>query len=394
MPTPAPTRLTAALRGRRVLVTGHTGFKGAWLCAWLLREGAHVSGLALDAPTTPALFDALGLASHIDDTRADVRDADALARHVERLRPELIVHMAAQSLVRASYAAPMETFAINTQGTANLLEAVRKAARPACVLVVTSDKCYRPSPTPHAHDEADPLGGDDPYSASKAGAEIVTHAYRHSFFHPARIAQHGVLLASVRAGNVIGGGDFAVDRLLPDAARALSARQPVPVRNPRAIRPWQHVLDALSGYLALSATMLTAGPTRAAELASAWNFGPDDAPAPTGAAPSPRDERLSAQRVVERFIHHWGSGSWRDASDPSAPHEAPHLGLSIARAKRDLAWTPTWGVDEALRASATWYRRVLVEGHSAQAVCHEQLDAFVRDATARSIAWAGAPERP
>jgi CDP-glucose 4,6-dehydratase len=256
--------------GAPVLVTGSTGFKGAWLCAWLARLGARVSGAAL-APTTPSLFDALDLRATTSQHDGDIRDPAFLERVVAREQPRVVLHLAAQALVRASYDDPVGTFATNVQGTVHLLEAVRRAGRPCAVLVVTSDKCYENVGWEHGYRETDGLGGHDPYSASKACAELVAQSYRRAFFAPAKLAQHQVAIASARAGNVIGPGDWAKDRIVPDAVRALSAGQPLQVRAPRSTRPWQHVLDALSGYLALTALLL--GPD-AAGWAEAWNFGP------------------------------------------------------------------------------------------------------------------------
>lgn len=365
-----PGNLNEALRrafaNRRVLVTGHTGFKGAWLCEWLLSLGAQVHGLALDPPTQPNLFSALGLAARMHDHRADIRDAARVETIVRESQPHLVVHMAAQSLVRAGYAQPRETFEVNVQGTVNLLDVVRQRGTPLGVIAVTSDKCYRPSPTPRNHDERDPFGGHDPYSASKGAAEIAVEAFRHSYFPPSAIAKHGVALASVRAGNVIGGGDWAADRLVPDIARAIIAGAPARVRNPRASRPWQHVLDALSGYLLLGSRMLEG---RGGEVAEGWNFGP---------ATNDPGASLTAGQVADRFVAAWGKGSWQDCSDPAAPHEAPHLGLSIDKARARLGWAPAWSAANALAATADWYRRVASAGEDARAVTAEQLDAYAR----------------
>lgn len=385
--------LAAALVGRRVLVTGHTGFKGAWLCHWLLSLGAEVGGLALAPPSEPALFDLLGLSARMADDRGDIRDPAAVERAMARQRPEVVIHMAAQSLVRAGYARPAETFAVNAQGTANVLDCIRTrrwdgAGGRVVVLVVTSDKCYHPPRQPRHHDEDDPLGGPDPYSASKACAEIVTEAYRRSYFDPSRHQDHGVALASVRAGNVIGGGDWAADRLVPDLARAVAAGGSIGVRNPRAVRPWQHVLDALSGYLWLTAKLVLAqgraeGP-ELARLCGPWNFGPDDADAGPG---------VDVGQIVDRMIAAWGRGLAQDASDPRAPHEAPHLGLSIAKARRELGWGPTWDVDRCVAATVDWYRAVIGEpdpAARAREATDRQLREYALAAAACGQPWARA----
>ncbi len=328
-------------RRRRVLVTGHTGFKGAWLAAWLGELGAEVTGYALDPPTVPSLFGAIGLGSRVTDVRADVRDLDRLCREVDRARPAASFHRAAQALVRPSYALPVDTFSTNVLGTAHLLEAVRRGGRPAAVIVVTSDKCYENREDARAYREDEPMGGFDPYSASKGAAEIVTSAYRRSFFPPERFAEHRVAVASVRAGNVIGGGDFAADRIVPDIVRALGAGEPVVLRNPGAVRPWQHVLDALSGYLALAARMLTEG---AAGWAEAWNFGPE------------LGDVVTVRELTERILRVWGTGRYEVAAAADGPHEARHLVLSIEKAKARLGWKPAWNVERAIEATVRWYR--------------------------------------
>jgi CDP-glucose 4,6-dehydratase len=379
--SPLDTPLHQALRGKRVLVTGHTGFKGAWLCLWLHELGAIPVGFAIDIPTKPSLFEMLRLSERMDDRRGDIRDLKALEATVEAVKPDLVVHMAAQSLVRVSYQRPLETFEVNTLGTANLLDAVRRAGRSCSVLAVTSDKCYRPSARPTQHAETDAVGGDDPYSASKACAELVVHAYRRSFFG-AGAGVHAVNLASVRAGNVIGGGDWATDRLVPDIARALAAGAPVPLRNPASVRPWQHVLDALSGYLWLSARIVGG---EGAALSEGWNFGPDEGD-PSG--------RITVRQVAELAIHAWGPmngrlGTWEDRSDPSAPAEALHLGLSIEKARTRLNWRPTWSAREAIEATMAWYRGVMVEGRDPLTESLAQLREYQALAASRRVAWAG-----
>lgn len=312
-------------------MTGHTGFKGSWLLMWLAELGAEVTGLSLP-PEAPSLFDDLGLARACRHVEVDVRDYSAVAREVTAARPEVVFHLAAQALVRRGYADPAATFTTNVLGTTHVLEALR-AVGPRAIVVVTSDKCYAPRQGGRPHVETDPLGGDDPYSASKAACEHVAAAYRFSFFSAA-----GCLLATVRAGNVIGGGDWSMDRLVPDAMRALIAREPVAVRNGAWVRPWQHVIEPLAGYLTVGAHLLRE--ERAA--ATAWNFGP------RGAA--------TVRELIELVIACWGSGSWRDASDPAAPPETPALRLDVEKAGRELGWRPRWDLPAAIERTVAWYR--------------------------------------
>ncbi len=331
----------AAWRGKRVLLTGHTGFKGSWLALWLADLGAEVTGYALAPDTEPALFERAGVAAACRSVIADVRDAARLAEVVREARPDAILHLAAQPLVRLSYERPLETLDTNVMGTAHLLEAVRRAGRPCAVVVVTSDKCYENREWLYGYREDEALGGHDVYSMSKGAAELVTASWRRSFFHPARLASHGVAVASARAGNVVGGGDWARDRIVPDAIGALAAGTPIPVRNPHGVRPWQHVLEPLSGYLLLGARLM--GPQAAAHC-EAWNFGP-----------RPEDAR-PVREVVEALIRHWGGGRWDDRHDPAAPHDAGLLRLSIDKATARLGWAPRWRVDETFRLTVEWYR--------------------------------------
>ncbi len=338
---PSAAELRAAYAGRRVLVTGHTGFKGSWLTLWLAELGAEVTGYALAPDTTPALFERAGVGKRCRSLIADVRDAARLAEVVREARPEVILHLAAQPLVRLSYEQPLETLQTNVLGTAHLLEAVRASRRPCAVVVVTSDKCYENREWLYGYREDEAMGGHDPYSMSKGAAELVTASWRRSFFPPARLAQHGVALATARAGNVVGGGDWARDRIVPDAIAALAAGRAIPVRNPRGVRPWQHVLEPLSGYLLLGARLL--GPQAAAH-AEAWNFGP-----------RPEDAR-PVREVVEALIAAWGEGRWDDQHDPAAPHEAGLLRLSIDKATARLGWAPRWHFDQTFRRTVEWYR--------------------------------------
>jgi CDP-glucose 4,6-dehydratase len=333
--------LRSAYAGRRVLVTGHTGFKGAWLSEWLLELGARVHGLALP-PEERSLFGTLGLERRLEHAILDIRDAAALRAHLAALRPEIILHLAAQPLVRLSYREPVETFATNTLGTAHLLDAVRAADFPCSIVVVTSDKCYANDGRPRAFREDDPLGGHDPYSASKGAAEIVTAAYRDSFFaHDTRVA-----LASARAGNVIGGGDWAEDRIVPDAIRALEAGKPIPVRNPAFTRPWQHVLEPLGGYLLLGAKLEAArAKGDATTYAQAFNFGPE----PGANRP--------VRELVEQILKHW-PGKWEQVAQEKHLPEAPLLSLDIAKAREVLGWRPRWDFARTVQETVAWYRAV------------------------------------
>ncbi|BDG07171.1 CDP-glucose 4,6-dehydratase [Anaeromyxobacter paludicola] len=335
--------LRQAYAGKRVLLTGHTGFKGGWLALWLESLGARVTGFALPPPTSPSFFEDCGVAQLCEHVLGDLRDPAAVREVVRRSRPEVVFHLAAQPLVRLSYESPVETFETNVMGTAHLLEALRLEQRPAAVVVVTSDKCYENREWAYGYREEDALGGHDPYSASKGAAEIVAASYRRSFFAPARLAEHGVALATARAGNVIGGGDWAADRIVPDAARALAAGVPIPVRNPASVRPWQHVLEPLGGYLLLGARLLGA-PDEAARCCGPWNFGP----APESARP--------VRDVVEAAVRAWGSGSWQATPQVGAPHEAGLLRLAIEKAVSQLAWRPRWELEEAVGRTFAWYR--------------------------------------
>lgn len=340
--------------GRRVLVTGHTGFKGSWLCELLLARGSKVHGLALAPNNGPALFTQLDLAARIDHHVADVRDPAAVAKRVEAVRPEVMLHLAAQPLVRPSYREPMETWATNVMGTVHVLEAIRQLDAPCTVVVVTTDKVYENREWEHPYRETDVLGGHDPYSASKAGMELVAASYRKSFF-----AGSGVRLATARAGNVIGGGDWAEDRILPDLARAFQTGRSLDIRNTHAVRPWQHVLDPLAGYLCLAEAL--SGP-EGARFASSFNFGPETV-----------DHRTVGE-LVELARKHW-PGEWKDGSDPDAPHEAGRLALSIERARSVLGWTPRWNFVRAISETVGWYRRAS-EGESPIALTRSQIAAF------------------
>ena len=340
---------------RAVLVTGHTGFKGGWLCFWLKALGARVAGLALEPPTSPSLYEASGLAGEMASLIGDVREPDTLHKAFETHRPEVVFHMAAQSLVRESYRQPVETFATNTIGTVHCLEAARRAPSVRAVVVVTTDKCYRNRGVREGYRETDELGGDDPYSASKAAAELVTHAYRQSFFVDAAAA----LIASARAGNVIGGGDWAAERLVPDAMRSFAAAQPLSIRNPAATRPWQHVLEPLRGYLML-AERLHAGDRKAA---APWNFGPD----PEGTKP--------VSWVADQLAKRWGeSARWRPGESERL-HEAAELALDNSKARTGLGWRPVLSLEVALDWVVDWYK-ALSRGANARTLTLEQISRY------------------
>ena len=352
---------------RRVLVTGHTGFKGSWLTIWLKRLGAEVSGFAVAPATGPSNFVTSRVEDLlVEDVRADVRDRQALAATVDRCRPEVIFHLAAQPIVRQGWLEPLETFDINVRGTATVLDVVRSASRPCVVVVITSDKCYEPGPC--AHTEADRLGGTEPYGASKAAAEVVVAAYRSSYFPTELVGTHGVRLASARAGNVIGGGDWSADRIVPDLVRALVGGTELQVRSPGAVRPWQHVLVPLSGYLELAARLLTGsdpGP-----LCGAWNFGPRVAP------------DVTVGELVEAAITQWGSGSWRHVHDRLAAHEAPYLGLDITKATEALDWAPAWDLYTSVAATIDWYRRFyLKEPADMRSACLDDIERYMNTST-------------
>lgn len=343
--------------GKRVLLTGHTGFKGSRLAIWLHRLGAEVSGLALPPPTSPALFDLAEVGELIDDELCDIRDCDAVSKRIKSVRPEIVFHLAAQPIVRESHDDPKRTFDTNVSGTVNVLEALRGKDFVKAVVVVTSDKCYARGDANASFDENDALGGDDPYSASKAAAEIVCCAYRESFFQAA-----DVRLATARAGNAIGGGDWGTDRIIPDAVRALSADRPVCVRHPNATRPWQHVVEALGGYLRLGQCLLEGD-----RHSSAWNFGPAE------------DSERSVRELIETFLHAYGSGTWEDLSgnDDAAPKEAIALRLSTKKAHERLGWRNIWSFEEAVSRTARWHRRHS-DGADARSLCIEELDAYAK----------------
>lgn len=345
---------SATWSGRRVLVTGHTGFKGAWLALWLHDLGAEVTGLALSAEQT-SLFRQAGVADLLTHVEGDIRDLATVERVVQEARPEVVFHLAAQPLVRLSYDQPVETFATNVQGTAHVLDACRRAEGLKAIVCVTSDKCYENREWVWPYRESDPMGGHDPYSASKGAAELVAAAYRRSFFDREGTA----LLASARAGNVIGGGDWAADRLIPDIVRALIEGRNVDIRSPGSVRPWQHVLDALGGYLLLAGHMLQSADRRFAE---GWNFGPAD------------NDARPVGWIVEQMLRMWGRGGWQRDAAPQV-HEAHLLRLDCSKARAGLGWRPAWNLEGALEKIVHWHQAV-ERGEDARATSLGQLAQF------------------
>lgn len=349
-------------RDRRVLITGHTGFKGSWLMLWLHVLGARLTGISLPLLTVPNHWDLLGL--NVIDRRIDIRQFDLLMDIVTEVQPEIVFHLAAQPLVRRSYRNPLETWTTNVQGTANVLEACRLTPSIRAIVVVTTDKCYENREWFWGYREQDRLGGHDPYSASKAAAELVSASYRSAFFGHG----NGPLLATVRAGNVVGGGDWSEDRLIPDLVRALVADVPLVIRSPQAIRPWQHVLDPLAGYLLLGQKLLEG----CGEQAEAWNFGPGP------------ESKQPVVRVLEKLRSYWLGLKWEVSSLPQ-PHEAGLLYLDSAKARHKLGWQPVWGFESGLRATAEWYQRFL---ESDIACSREQLNAYLATAQLAKQPWA------
>lgn len=361
-------------KGKRVLLTGHTGFKGSWLAEWLLSLGAKVTGLSLEPNTQPSLFNELKLSNRVNHHIGDIRDLGLVCHLVEEVRPDFVFHLAAQPLVRLSYSQPVDTYATNVLGTIHVMEAVRLAAQPCTMLCISTDKCYENREWVHSYRETDALGGHDPYSSSKGAAEIAINSYRSSFFSAKDTPVH---LASARAGNVIGGGDWALDRIMPDCIRALTKGERIPVRNKVATRPWQHVLEPLSGYLHLAASIRAAGENaaRLQQLCGPFNFGP--------ALSSNR----SVAALVEEAIKHW-PGSWEDQSDPRAVHEATLLNLSTDKAHHHLHWQPVWSFEQTIAHTVAWYRQWHLDPVSARTLTTQQITDYTTDAATAQLEWA------
>ncbi|GAC1362625.1 MAG: CDP-glucose 4,6-dehydratase [Acidobacteriaceae bacterium] len=352
-------------RNKRVFLTGHTGFKGGWLALWLTKLGAEVRGYSLDPSTTPNLLSAARISDTIDDIRGDIRDSAALNSALQDFAPEVVFHLAAQPLVRYSYEDPIGTYETNVLGTARLLDAVRRTPSVRAVVSVTTDKCYENKEWLWGYRETDPLGGYDPYSSSKACAEIVSAAFRQSYFNPSQLYQpggHTTAVATARAGNVIGGGDWSLDRLIPDLIAGFTRGEPVLIRRPHAIRPWQHVLEPLHGYILLAEKLLTPS-SEAANFATAYNFGPAD------------DDAQPVQWIVEKMTRFWGDGaSWILDPDPGV-HEAGYLKLDASRARAHLGWRPRLPLETALQWLVEWYRAA-GRNEDLQALTFRQIAAY------------------
>ena len=343
-------------QGKRVFLTGHTGFKGSWLSLWLSSLGAEVKGYALNPPTSPSLFNEAKVSSIIDSQIGDIRDQNALHESMTGFSPDILIHMAAQSLVRYSYEAPIETYEVNVIGTAKVLEVARSCPNLKAIVNITTDKCYENDGRSEGYKENDPMGGHDPYSSSKGCSELVTSAYRRSF-----LQEQGVGLASVRAGNVIGGGDWADDRLIPDILRSFEKNEPVVIRNPKATRPWQHVLEPLSGYLILAQKLYK----NQEEYAEGWNFGPNE------------QDVKPVDWILDKMIAKWLSSSWKLDTN-SNPHEAGFLKLDISKAKLKLGWKPIWGLAYTLEKIIDWHKSWL-EKEDMQATCLAEIEEYTKD---------------
>ena len=351
--------MRASWENKKVFLTGHTGFKGAWLSIWLDSLGAKVTGYALKPPTEPSLFKLCRLDKRVKSHIGDVRDAAKLKKALLAAKPEIVIHMAAQPLVRESYRTPAETYATNVMGAVNMFEAVRACPSVKSVVNVTTDKCYENKEHLRGYKEGEPLGGYDPYSSSKACSELVTSAYRNSFFNPAEYKKHGVAVASARAGNVIGGGDWAADRLIPDMIRAALKGEKVRIRNPYAIRPWQHVLEPLAGYLRLAELLYTHGP----RYGEAWNFGPD------------AGDAKDVEWIVKRMFSAWPEAAGYVIDKGRHPHEAHSLKLDSSKARLELGWTPRWHVGQAIDKIVSW-TRAYQNGDEMLQVCLEQIRGY------------------
>ncbi len=363
-------------RNKRVLITGHTGFKGSWLSEWLLLLGAYPIGYSLEPETSPALFEQLNLEKRMGHQIADIRCPNIFADSVKANQPDIIFHLAAQPLVRQSYVDPVMTFETNVLGTIYLLDSLRFLEKPCSAVIVTTDKCYENHEWLYGYRENDPLGGNDPYSSSKACAELAIHSFRQSFFMTN--APNPVAIASARAGNVVGGGDWAKDRIMPDCIRALAQKQSIPVRNPNATRPWQHVLEALSGYLLLGQLIYPGNTGLNKSLCGAYNFGPGV------------DSNRTVQSLVEKICEYW-PGDWEDYSDPNTPHEAGLLNLNTDKTWHYLRWQPVWDFETTIKETVHWYREIVELQPDAEKIAEitrKQIWEYYQQAKHKNHKWA------
>jgi len=370
---------TNVFRGKRVLITGHTGFKGSWLSLWLSTLGAEVYGYSLAPPTSPNMFEDTKieslLAKHII---ADVRDEQKLLNSFSKIQPEIVFHLAAQPLVRLSYDQPVETYSTNVIGTVNLLEAVRKTNSIRVCQIITSDKCYENREWIYPYRENDPMGGHDPYSCSKGCAELVVSSYRNSFFHDKHQDKHSVSISSVRAGNVIGGGDWAADRIMPDCIKALVKSKIIKIRNPLAVRPWQHVLEPLSGYLWLAAKQYI----EPHKYNQGWNFGPTD------------EGNVNVAKIASMIVKQWGAGSWKGPNNEAREvHEANVLKLDISQSRTLLGWFPVWSIEQTVKATVEWYRTyqtsldTMPENNILLQLSLQQIENYTENASTKDLPW-------
>lgn len=344
---------------KKVLVTGHTGFKGSWLCLLLNKLDADVYGYALEPPTNPSLFNAAKIEELMTSFLGDIRDYNNLLKVMQHIEPEIVIHMAAQPLVRESYKIPVETYSVNVMGTVHLLEACRQTKSVKAIVNVTTDKCYENKEWHWGYRENEPMGGYDPYSNSKGCSELVTYAYRNSYFNPKDYHKHRVALASARAGNVIGGGDWATDRLIPDFIRAICKSEKIRIRSPYAIRPWQHVLEPLNGYLILGSKLYINGP----DFAQGWNFGPDE------------NDTKNVEWITRTICNYWGEGASYEVDTDPQPHEANYLKLDCSKSKTELSWFPIWNIETSLKSIVDWYK-VYLSDNNVRKITEIQIDNY------------------
>ncbi|MCE5331144.1 MAG: CDP-glucose 4,6-dehydratase [Bacteroidales bacterium] len=348
-------------KNKKIFITGHTGFKGSWLCLLLHKLGAEVYGYALNPPTKPSLYEEAKIDTYISSYIGDIRDLEKLERTIRHIQPEIVIHMAAQPLVRESYKNPIETYQTNVIGTANLLEACRRVPSIKAIVNITTDKCYENKEWIWGYRENEPLGGYDPYSSSKACSELVTAAYRNSFFPPGDYPKHGVAVASARAGNVIGGGDWAEDRLIPDFIKSISQNKQIKIRNPYAIRPWQHVMEPLTGYLMLAEKLYSQG----VDFGEAWNFGPDD------------NDAKNVEWIIKTICNLWGNDPTYILDTTEQPHEANYLKLDCSKAKTKLGWHPVWNIQKALQSVVEW-NKAYFNGENIKDITEQQIDEYLQ----------------